>query len=102
MRRCSSVTLPRFAWRFATPPNGPGAQLRPTAPPRPPEHPGLTPEGYQTTIGTRCWTAAAAPSMRRPAPSSLDVMLLRFFQSPWRLLSVPPSDEPPGFHSHSR
>jgi hypothetical protein len=37
-----------YAEDIAPPPNGSGAQLRPTAPPRPSEHQLLMPEGYQT------------------------------------------------------
>jgi hypothetical protein len=57
--RCDSGVEVTSVWL----PNGSGAQLRPTAPPRPSEHQLLMPAGYQTTIGTRCWASAAAPSM---------------------------------------
>ena len=48
------------------PPNGLGAQLRGTGRRRSLRHPRLMPRGYQTSIGTRCATSAAAPVGRRP------------------------------------
>ena len=50
------VAVPRIPQAHPLPLSigGTDLQLRPVSPPSPPEHPRLTPEGYQIAIGKRC------------------------------------------------